>query len=191
MGSYSPVDGFDSERVAVLVQSIHAPALEELARRGSPFLGVLFAGLMLTEDGPTVLEFNCRLGDPEAQTILASLDGDLLPALAMSAAGDMSRIDGIASDQAAVTVVVAAGSYPDGADSGTPIEGVADAERTGALVFHAGTARSGGTLVTNGGRILAVTGRGATLADAHGQAYAGAGLISFPGARYRRDIASV
>ena len=123
MGSYSPVDGFDSERVAELVQSIHAPVLEELARRGSPFLGVLFAGLMLTEDGPTVLEFNCRFGDPEAQTILASLDGDLLPALAMSAGGDLSRIDGIASDQAAVTVVVAAGSYPDGAESRHPDRG--------------------------------------------------------------------
>jgi len=191
MGSYSPVDGFDSERVAELVRSIHVPVLDELARRGSPFVGVLFAGLMLAENGPTVLEFNCRFGDPEAQTILASLDGDILPALAMSAAGDLSGFDGIGFEQAAVTVVVAAEGYPDVADSGTPIEGVADAERTGALVFHAGTARSGGSLVTNGGRILAVTGRGAALADARASAYAGATLISFPGARYRRDIASV
>jgi phosphoribosylamine--glycine ligase len=191
MGSYSPVDGFDSRRVAELVESIHAPVLEELARRGAPFVGVLFAGLMLTEDGPTVLEFNCRFGDPEAQTILASLDDDLLPALALAAAGDLSGFDGVALERAAVTVVVAAGSYPESADSGAPIEGVADAERTGALVFHAGTALKGGSLVTNGGRILAVTGRGATLTDARTRAYAGAELISFPGARYRRDIARV
>ncbi|HST25662.1 MAG TPA: phosphoribosylamine--glycine ligase [Gaiellaceae bacterium] len=189
MGSFSPVDGFDAGRVAELVETIHAPVLEELARRGGPFVGVLFAGLMLTADGPTVLEFNCRFGDPEAQSILASADGDLLPALADAAAGKLGGLDGVTSGGAAVTVVVAAGSYPEGTDSGSPIDGVAAAEETGALVFHAGTARSGGSLVTNGGRILAVTGRGAAVADARAQAYAGAERISFAGARYRRDIA--
>jgi phosphoribosylamine--glycine ligase len=189
MGSYSPVPGFSSDRIAELVEQVHAPVLEQLARRGAPFIGVLFAGLMLTEDGPQVLEFNCRLGDPEAQTILAAHDDDLLPALAAAAAGDAAGFSAPADGRAAVTVVVAAGSYPEAEDTGSPIDGIAAAEKTGALVFHAGTARRGEALVTNGGRILAVTGRGDSVADARTQAYAGAERISFPGARYRRDIA--
>jgi phosphoribosylamine---glycine ligase len=192
MGSFSPVDGFDPARIAELVEQVHAPVLEQLARRGAPFIGVLFAGLMLTDAGPQVLEFNCRFGDPEAQTILAAHDDDLLPALAAAAAGDAAGITApVDGGRAAVTVVVAAGSYPDSGDTGSPIEGVAAAEETGALVFHAGTARRGGALVTNGGRILAVTGRADSVADARGLAYAGAERISFPGARYRRDIAGV
>jgi phosphoribosylamine--glycine ligase len=189
MGSYSPVVGFSPDRIAELVEQVHAPVLEQLARRGAPFIGILFAGLMLTESGPQVLEFNCRLGDPEAQTILAGHDDDLLPALAAAAAGDAAGFSPPADGRAAVTVVVAAGSYPEAGDTGTPIEGITAAEETGALVFHAGTARRGSELVTNGGRILAVTGRGDSLADARAQAYAGAERISFPGARYRRDIA--
>jgi phosphoribosylamine---glycine ligase len=189
MGSYSPVEGFSSDRIAELVEQVHAPVLEQLARRGAPFIGVLFAGLMLTEAGPQVLEFNCRLGDPEAQTILAAYDDDLLPALASAAAGDAAGFTAPTNGRAAVTVVVAAGSYPEAGDTGSPIDGIAAAEETGALVFHAGTARRGGALVTNGGRILAVTGRGDSVAHARTQAYAGAERISFPGARYRRDIA--
>jgi phosphoribosylamine--glycine ligase len=191
MGSYSPVDGFAPGRITELVEHVHAPVLEQLARRGAPFIGVLFAGLMLTEAGPQVLEFNCRLGDPEAQTILAAHDDDLLPALAAAAAGDASGFSAPLDGRAAVTVVVTAGSYPEAGDTGSPIEGGAAAEETGALVFHAGTAHRGGELVTNGGRILAVTGRGDSVADARSQAYSGAGRISFPGARYRRDIAGV
>jgi phosphoribosylamine--glycine ligase len=166
------------------------PVFEQLARRGAPFIGVLFAGLMLTETGPQVLEFNCRLGDPEAQTILAAHDDDLLPALAAAAAGNAAGFSAPVDGRAAVTVVVTAGSYPESGDTGSPIDGVAAAEETGALVFHAGTARRGGALVTNGGRIVAVTGRGDSVADARSQAYAGAERISFAGARYRRDIAS-
>ena len=191
MGSYSPVDGFDSTQVAKLVEQIHAPVLEQLARRGAPFAGVLYAGLMLTHDGPRVLEFNCRLGDPEAQTVLPAFDEDLLPGLAAAAAGDLSQHTVAAFDRAAVTVVLAAGTYPEGSDTGTPIDGIEEAESTGALVFHAGTARLGGTLVTNGGRILGVTGRGESVADARRQAYAAVERISFAGARYRRDIADV
>ena len=190
MGSYSPVEGFSPGRIAELVDEVHAPVLEQLARRGAPFIGVLFAGLMLTENGPQVLEFNCRLGDPEAQTILAAHDDDLLPALAAAAAGDAAGFATPVDGRAAVTVVVTAGSYPETGDAGSPIDGVAAAEETGALVFHAGTARREGTLVTNGGRILAVTGRGESVTEARAQAYAGAERISFPGARYRRDIAS-
>jgi len=137
-----------------------------------------------------VLEFNCRFGDPETQAVLPCLDGDLLPLLAGASAG---RLDGIAPPAArgaAVTVVVAAGTYPEAGDTGSPIAGVEDARSDGALVFHAGTAHAGGTLVTNGGRILNVTGVGDTLADARAQAYAGVERISFAGSRYRRDVAA-
>jgi phosphoribosylamine--glycine ligase len=191
MGSYSPVDGFDAARVAALVEEIHVPVLEQLARRAAPFQGVLFAGLMLTAGGPKVLEFNCRFGDPEAQTIMAATDGDLLPALAAAAAGSIGDSAPPISSRPAVTVVVAAGGYPESTDTGSPVNGIVAAEETGALVFHAGTARRDGELVTNGGRILAVTGRGDSLAAARNQAYAGVERISFPGARYRRDIARV
>jgi phosphoribosylamine--glycine ligase len=189
MGSFSPVLGFGPDEVAELVDRIHLPVVEELARRGSPFVGVLFAGLMLTEDGAKVLEFNCRFGDPETQSILPRLDGDFLGALAAAGGGDLAGVELAASEQAAVTVVLAARDYPESADTGTTIEGIESAEAAGALVFHAGTALHGDRLVTNGGRILGVTGTGATIADARELAYAGAGQITFAGARYRGDIA--
>ena len=185
MGAYSPV-AIDAEEILELV---HRPVLAELAARGSPFIGVLYAGLMLTEEGPKVLEFNCRFGDPETQAILPRIDGDLLGALAAAAAGDASQVELGASDEAAVTVVLAAREYPARGDAGSPIDGVHEAEASGALVFHAGTALRGDRLVTNGGRILAVTGVGETVADARDRAYAACELISFDGARYRRDIA--
>ncbi len=189
MGAYSPVDGFGVDAVAKLVEEIHVPVLKELAARGTPFTGALFAGLMLTGDGPRVLEFNCRFGDPEAQVILPALDDDLLPGLAGSAAGDLSQFAIVAFERAAVTVVVAGGGYPQESDAGSPIEGIAEAEAAGALVFHAGTARRANSLVTNGGRILGVTGVGESVADARRQAYEAVERISFPGAQYRRDIA--
>ena len=189
MGSFSPVPGFGAAEVAELVDRVHRPVIEELARRGSPFVGVLFAGLMLTEDGPKVLEFNCRFGDPETQSILPRLEGDFLGALAAAGGGDLAGVELAASEQAAVTVVLAAGDYPERSDSGTAIEGIEDAEAAGALVFHAGTALHGDRLVTNGGRILGVTGTGATIAEARDRAYAGAERITFAGVRYRRDIA--
>ena len=189
MGSFSPVPGFGPAEVAELVERVHAPVVEELARRGAPFIGVLFAGLMLTESGPKVLEFNARFGDPETQSILPRLDGDLLPALAAAAHGDLGGVElGITPD-AAVTVVLAGDGYPERSDAGTPIEGIEDAQATGALVFHAGTARHGERLVTGGGRILAVTGVGPTLSEARERAYAGCERIRFDGMQYRRDIA--
>jgi phosphoribosylamine---glycine ligase len=190
MGAYSPADGFDVDAVAKLVAEIHVPVVQELAARGTPFTGALFAGLMLTDDGPRVLEFNCRFGDPEAQAILPAVDDDLLPALAGSAAGDVGRFGSATFGHAAVTVVVAGRGYPERNDIGTTIEGISAAEATGALVFHAGTARRLDNLVTNGGRILGVTGRGESVADARRQAYAAVERISFAGAQYRRDIAS-
>ena len=150
---------------------------------------MLFAGLMLTESGPKVLEFNARFGDPETQSIVPRLEGDLLGALSAAAGGDLEGVELAVSEQAAVTVVLAADGYPERADSGTPIEGIADAEAAGALVFHAGTALRGDRLVTNGGRILGVTGVGATVAEARERAYAGCDRIRFEGMQYRHDIA--
>jgi phosphoribosylamine--glycine ligase len=189
MGSYSPFGELGEADVEALVESIHAPVIEELARRGSPFVGVLFAGLMLTRDGPKVLEFNCRFGDPETQSILPLLDGDLLGALAAAAGGELAGIELEVSAGAAVTVVLAAGGYPASPDHGSTIEGIEAAEAGGALVFHAGTALQGERLVTNGGRVLNVTGLGETISEARAAAYAGCEAISFAGARYRGDIA--
>jgi len=189
MGSFSPVPALSVGEVADLVESVHRPVVEELARRGTPFVGVLFAGLMLTDDGPKVLEFNARFGDPETQSILPRLDGDLLGALLAAAGGDLEGVEIAASDEAAVTVVLAAGGYPGASDSGTTIDGIEEAEAGGALVFHAGTALHGDRLVTNGGRILSVTGTGTTLGEARDRAYAGVERIRFDGARFRSDIA--
>ena len=191
MGSYSPVAELGVDDVEELLDLIHRPVVVELARRGSPFVGVLFAGLMLTSAGPKVLEFNCRFGDPETQSILPRLRGDVLGALAAAAAGDLSGVELAAGEEAAVTVVLAGGHYPERSDSGTPIQGVERAEAAGALVFHAGTALQGDQLVTNGGRILGVTGLGTTLAAARELAYAACDQIAFEGMQYRRDIARV
>ena len=189
MGSYSPVPLLQPGEAEELVELVHRPVVAELSRRGAPFVGVLFAGLMLTERGPSVLEFNCRFGDPETQSILPRLTGDLAGALMAAAGGDLTGVELAASDSAAVTIVVAAPDYPARADHGTAIEGVEAAEQLGALVFHAGTAQHGDRLVTNGGRILNVTGTGDSIAAARELAYAACAQISFAGARYRTDIA--
>jgi phosphoribosylamine--glycine ligase len=170
---------------------IHRPVLAELAKRGAPFIGALYAGVMLTAEGPKVYEFNCRFGDPETQSLLPLLEGDFLGALAAAAAGDLADFELGVADAAAVTVVLAAGNYPAGGDVGSPIEGIEAAEEMGAHVFHAGTARNGDQLVTNGGRILNVTATGDTVTDARERAYAACERISFPGMRYRKDIAAI
>ena len=188
MGAYSPVPWF--EETEALVASIHQPVIDELARRGSPFIGVLFAGLMITADGPKVLEFNARFGDPETQVLMPRLEGDLLQLLFACAVGDLSGSSARLGDDAAVTVVLAAPDYPARSDfAGAEIEGIAAAEATGALVFHGGTAVRDGTVVTNGGRILSVTATAPTVTDARDRAYAAVDLISFDGVHYRRDIA--
>jgi phosphoribosylamine--glycine ligase len=190
MGSFSPVAEIGAERLSEIVETVHAPVLEELSRRGSPFVGLLYAGLMLTERGLKVLEFNCRFGDPETQSILPRLEGDLLGALSAAAGRDLGETDLGARDEAAVTVVLAGGAYPERADSGGRIEGIEDATESGALVFHAGTAVRNGRLVTNGGRVLNVTARASNLADARAAAYAACDRITFPRMQYRRDIAA-
>jgi phosphoribosylamine--glycine ligase len=189
MGSYAPVPGLGPESVERLLDVVHRPTLAGLAARGAPFVGLLFAGLMLTDDGPRVLEFNCRFGDPETQSIVPLVEGDLLEACAAAARGDLEGVELRVAPGAAVTVVVAAGGYPAGDDRGAPIDGIEDAEATGVLVFHAGTALHDGRVRTNGGRILNVTAVAPTIAAARERAYAAAALISFPGARWRKDIA--
>jgi phosphoribosylamine--glycine ligase len=191
MGSYSPVAGFGAPEVEELLDLVHRPVLQQLVERGTPFVGALFAGLMVTEDGPKVLEFNCRFGDPETQSLLPRLDGDLLACLSAAARGELGHVELPVEENAAVTVVVAAGDYPRGGDTGSPIDGIQDAEATGALVFHAGTAVYGDRLVTNGGRILTVTGVGRTVGEAREGAYAAVDRISFPDMQFRSDIAAV
>jgi len=186
MGSYSPAPDIDVDE---LVELVHRPVLAELARRDAGFVGVLFAGLMLTESGPKVLEFNCRFGDPETQSLLPRLEGSLLDSLAAAAAGDARGAALPVRDDAAVTVVLAAQDYPARGDSGSTIDGIEAAEATGAVVFHAGTARRDRRLVTNGGRILDVTALGPTLAAARDRAYEAVKCVSFAGMRYRTDIA--
>ena len=190
MGSYSPVPLLSGAEADELVDAIHRPVLQELADRGAPFLGLLYAGLMLPDDGPRVLEFNCRFGDPETQALLPRLSGDLLAALAAAAAGSLVDIELPAADDAAVTIVLASQGYPEAPETGIEIRGVDEAEAAGALVFHAGTAVRGGALVSAGGRVLNVTAVGSSVAEARETAYRAVGRLEFPGALYRRDIAA-
>jgi phosphoribosylamine--glycine ligase len=183
MGSFSPLPDAPDNASEEIVSTVHRPVLRELARRGTPFHGLLYAGLMRTADGIRVIEFNCRFGDPETQSLLPRLESDLLALLA----GESREL--CVLPRAAVTVVLAGDGYPARGDSGTPIEGIADAEATGALVWHAGTALQDGQLVTNGGRILNVVALGDTVADARAAAYAAADRIHFAGMQFRRDIA--
>ncbi len=188
MGAYSPVPWFGDEDE--LVAQIHQPVIDELARRGSPFQGCLFAGLMITADGPKVLEFNARFGDPETQVLMPRLEGDLLQLLFACAVGNLAGSETTMRPDAAVTVVLAAPDYPARSDyAGAVIEGIAAAEQADALVFHGGTAVRDGTVVTSGGRILSVTANGSSVADARDRAYAAVDLISFDGVQFRRDIA--
>ena len=189
MGSYSPVPEVTPELVEELLETVHRPVLAELAARETPFVGVLYAGLMLTESGPSVLEFNCRFGDPETQSLLPRLESDLLGPLAAAAAGELTGVELPVGRDACVTVVLAADGYPEGRDVGTPIVGIDEAEAQGALVFQAGTALRGDRPVTNGGRILDVTALAPTLPEARDAAYSACERISFAGMRLRRDIA--
>ena len=189
MGSYAPVPGLNVTEAEALVDLACRPIFAELAARGHPFIGTLFAGLMLTPNGPRVLEYNCRFGDPETQSLMPLLDGDLLEVLAAAAAGGLAGASLPAGSGAAVTVVLAAGGYPARGDQGSAILGIEEAEAQGALVFHAGTALRDGAVVTNGGRVLNVTGVGGDLVAARAAAYGAADLISWKGVRRRSDIA--
>ncbi len=190
MGSYSPVPGVDPARAREICAAVHQPVLDELARRGTVFQGVLYAGLMMTAEGPRVLEFNVRFGDPETQAILPRLRSDLLALLeAATAPGGLegARLEWAA--ETAVTVVLASRGYPASSSSGDVISGL-DEVPDDVYVTHAGTARAdSGPFVTAGGRVLSVTALGADAVDARQAAYAAADMIDFPGKQLRRDIA--
>jgi phosphoribosylamine--glycine ligase len=190
MGAYAPVPALSESDIELITARILQPAVDALRREGTPYRGCLYAGLMLTREGPRVVEFNARFGDPETQAVLPLLTSDLVPVLdACAGGGDLSRIPVVWSKDAAVCVVLAAGGYPGSYRKGDRIDGLEAAEKEGALIFHAGTAKSGDKIVTAGGRVLGVAARAATLEKALEKAYAAAGRIRFPNVHYRRDIA--
>ncbi|HWE70015.1 MAG TPA: phosphoribosylamine--glycine ligase [Acidimicrobiales bacterium] len=190
MGAYSPVPFVNDELVSDLVEEAVAPLVAALRARGIDYRGVLYAGLMLTADGPKVLEYNVRFGDPETQVVLPRLDGDLTALLAEAAAGDLRTVPQF-TDDAAVCVVLASEGYPEAPRTGDVIVGH---EGKGvATVLHAGTAvggATGGSVVTSGGRVLGVVGVGATIEEARTRAYRRASYIRWPGMRHRSDIAA-
>ncbi len=192
MGSYTPLTWTRPDLAGVVLETVVRPTLAEMVRRGAPFVGCLYVGLALTDSGPRVIEFNVRFGDPDIQPVLAVLEsplGDLLSAAARGRLGDVPAP--VFRDGAAVTVVLASAGYPEASSTGDVITGVDLAEQQdGVDVIHAGTALSGGDLVTAGGRVLAVRAVGSDVAAARRTAYAAADLITFPGLQRRSDIAA-
>jgi len=187
MGAYSPVPQMDPAVIAAAEARILRPMAAALAREGCPFTGVLYAGLMVTADGPKVIEFNARFGDPETQVVLPRLKTDLLEVLLAVVEERLEEVALEWRDEAALCVVLASGGYPHGYEVGKAISGLERVDPD-VLVFHAGTKRDGEALVTSGGRVLGVTALGATLAEAQQKAYANAARIRFEGMHYRTDI---
>jgi phosphoribosylamine--glycine ligase len=189
MGAYTPVPAVDDELHARIMAEIVHPVLAALATEGAPYQGVLYAGLMLTAEGPKVVEFNCRFGDPECQVLMMGLDADVVPLLAAVARGDRLPAAAPAGGRAAVCVAMASGGYPGPYATGHEITGITEAEAgRGVQVFQAGTAKREGRLVTAGGRVLGVTAEGADLPAAIAAAYAAVERIRFDGMHYRTDI---
>ena len=189
MGAYSPVASFDAAMERRVMDTIVRPTIAALAKEGAPYRGVLYVGLMLTAEGPKVIEFNCRFGDPECQALVVRVPGDLVPLLVAAAHGGPWPEVGPWSTRASVCVVLASGGYPGKYGTGAAIEGVESAETApGVTVFHAGTALREGRLVTAGGRVLGVTAVAGDLATAIARAYGAVGAIRFAGMHYRRDI---
>jgi phosphoribosylamine---glycine ligase len=191
MGSYSPVPGVGSDRVEEIADRVHRPIVELMGRRGTPFHGVLYAGLMLTADGPKVLEFNVRFGDPETQAVLPRLRSDLAQLFVASREpGGLEGATAEFGDDWAVTVVLASAGYPESSSKGDVITGLDEAAGEGVEITHAGTARDDdGRIVTAGGRVLGVTGFGGDAVEARDRAYAAAVKIEFEGRQMREDIA--
>ena len=191
MGTYSPTPFLSEAELAEAGQRIFGPWLKGCAEEGIDFHGILYPGVMLTREGPKVLEFNARFGDPEAQVYLTRLENDLVELLEASVAGTLDRMELRWSPMAAVCVVMASGGYPGAYLKGKPIRGLAEAKAVPQTkVFHAGTQRLGDRIVTNGGRVLGVTALGPDLARARAAVYAAVEKIEFDGAQFRRDIAS-
>ena len=187
MGAYSPAPVLTSELQARVMAEIIEPTVRTMREEGNPYQGVLFAGLMLTSEGPKLIEYNARFGDPECQVLMMRLESDLVPILLACAQGTLEGVAITLAEETALTVVMAAKGYP-----GTPEKGGAialgDAEAEGARVFHAGTAIVEGALVANGGRVLNVTAMGASVSEAQARAYAAVDRITFPSGFCRRDI---
>jgi phosphoribosylamine--glycine ligase len=191
MGAYSPLPFVDDELERVIWDDIVAGTVETLRAEGISYTGLLYAGLMITTDGPKVLEYNCRFGDPETEVVIPRLATDLAELLMACATGDLADSKAVSSTEAAVTVVLASGGYPGAYRTGLPIDGLDAAEATpGVTVFHAGTAEAGDRVVTAGGRVLCVTGVAGSLAEARNRAYRAADRISFEGKTMRTDVAA-
>jgi phosphoribosylamine--glycine ligase len=189
MGAFAPSPLVDASLIERVMREIVNPVVAGMAAEGSPFRGFLFVGLMLTAAGPNVIEFNVRLGDPETQAMLPLIDEPLLPLLVAGAAGRLRQSAIRIGHDCVVGVVLASRGYPESAESGQLITGIGSAEQLpGVAVYHAGTSLRGGQLVTAGGRVLTVAGRGADFVEAISRAYAGVQQISFEGMQYRRDI---
>jgi phosphoribosylamine---glycine ligase len=189
MGAYSPAPVFDPPMQERVMDEIVRPTIAAMRTEGVPYQGVLYVGLMVTRDGPRVVEFNCRFGDPECQAILPRLDQDLLPLLLAAATGEGMPTALTWRPESSVCVVLASGGYPGRYETGCPITGAEDAAgMPGLTLFHAGTAMRDGTLVTGGGRVLGVQALGADVTEAIARAYAGVARISFAGMHFRKDI---
>lgn len=190
MGAYSPAPVMTDELITRTMDEIIKPTVAEMARRGTPFRGVLFAGLMITDEGPKLIEYNVRFGDPEAQVLMPRLKSDLLPALLAAADGVLDRFDLRWHDTVALTVVLAANGYPGTPEKGTEIKGIDTASAIeGVTIFHAGTTRDDtGRILANGGRVLNVTAVGKTVREARDRAYEAVGCIDWPGGFCRSDI---
>jgi phosphoribosylamine--glycine ligase len=188
MGAYSPAPAMTPAMIERTMREIIEPTMRGMAGTGAPFSGILYAGLMLTTDGPKLIEYNVRFGDPECQVLMPRLKDDILVLMRAAADGQLGHISVRWRDEAALTVVMAAKGYPASPEKGAPVSGIEEAEEEGALVFHAGTTEKDGKLVASGGRVLDVTGLGATVAEAQRKAYAAVDRIGFPGGFCRRDI---
>jgi phosphoribosylamine---glycine ligase len=190
MGAVSPADNWNAEREGNFTSSIMQPLLDGLTRNGTTFRGLLFPGLMITDDGLRVLEFNCRFGDPETQAILPRMKSDLLPLLVATIEGGLENVVIEFDPRIAVTVILASGDYPGKYETGKPIEGLKNPARSPEVkIFHAGTKRQDGKTVTSGGRVLAITALGDSVTQARQRAYAAIDQIHFDGCHFRRDIA--
>jgi phosphoribosylamine--glycine ligase len=189
MGAYSPAPVMTTEMVKRTLDEIITPTVAAMAARGTPFKGVLFAGLMITREGPKLIEYNVRFGDPETQALMVRLQSDLLPALLATADGTLDRIALEWSKEVALCVVMAANGYPGPPQFGTEIRGLDAAAATeGVEIFHAGTKRDGARILAAGGRVLNITARANTVAEAQARAYAAVAKIDWPGGFCRSDI---
>ena len=190
MGAVSPADNWNTEREGNFTSSIMQPLLDGLTRNGTTFRGLLFPGLMITDGGLRILEFNCRFGDPETQAILPRMKSDLLPLLVATIEGGLENVAIEFDPRIAVTVILASSGYPGKYETGKPIEGLENAARLPEVqIFHAGTKRQNGKTMTSGGRVLAITALGDSVTQARERAYAAIDEIRFDGCHFRRDIA--